>query len=175
MDDAHRERLCAARNFHPDPPHPDEAESRAGEIAAEQLRSSPALAPAPLAHEAVRRHEVSAARKDQRQRQVGNGSVEHARRIGDGDPARSARGDVDRVVADPVVGDEPEVGEEVELFRADPDDRRDEHVDARQRLRGWPRVQQLGLRELVPRRTGKPLRCRDAHTAVSPEAVAERA
>jgi hypothetical protein len=76
---------------------------------------------------------VPAAGQDQREREVGDGRIEDAGGVRHRDPALAARCDVHGVVAGAVVGDEPQVGEEVELLRADPHDDRDQYLDAGQR------------------------------------------
>jgi len=118
---------------------------------------------------------VAAAGEDQREREVGDRRVEDARRIRHRDPAVAAGSDVDSVVADAVVRHQTQVGEEVELLRADPGDDCHEHLRARHRPRRRPRVQHLDLRQLVPCLSGQALRGDDAHAAVSPEPVAKRA
>jgi hypothetical protein len=166
--DAHPERVGAPGDLGADPPHPHQPERRAGEVAAEQLGSRPAALPAPFAHEAVRLDEVAAAGEDQREGQVGHRRVEDARRVRDGDPALAAGGYVHGVVADAVVRHEPQVGEEVELGVADPDDDRHERLDAREWLPRRPGLEELDLRELIPRRSGEPLRRGDPHRGSIP-------
>src|SRR5438270_13771777 len=99
MDDAHAEPLGPLRDLRPYSPPADEPERRAGQVAAEQLRLGPAALPAALAYAAVGSEEVAAAGEDQREREVGDGSVEDARRVGYHDAARAAYRDVDGLVA----------------------------------------------------------------------------
>ena len=114
-------RRATSRPIRPKPTSPSR---RAGEVAAEQLRARPVVLPAAVADPPVGRDDVPARREDQREREVGDGGVEDARRVRDGDAALAARLDVDEVVADAVVRDEAEVGEELELVRADAGDGR---------------------------------------------------
>ena len=131
VENAHPERFCAQRHLRSDPSHADQAEGRTCEIAAEQLGPRPAVTPAPLADEPVRLDEVPAACEHQRKREVGDGRVEDAWSVRDRDTALAAGRDVHRVVADPVVGQEAEVWEQIELLFAHPHDDRNEHLDAR--------------------------------------------
>ena len=117
--DVHPEDLGAPGDLSADPSEADEPEPGAREVAAEELRACPVVLPAALADPPVGRDDVPAGREDQREREVGDGGVEHAGRVRDGDAALAARLDVDEVVADAVVRDEAEVGEEVELGGAD--------------------------------------------------------
>ena len=163
MDDAHPERLRAPGDLGADPSQPDEAERRACEVASEQLGPCPAALPATLAHEPVRLDEVAAAGEDQREREIGHRGVEHAGCVRHRDPALAARGNVHTVVADAVVRHQPQAGQEVELVRPDCDDRLDQDVDTRPRLRRRPGLEQRHFRQLCPRRPGERLRGDDRH------------
>src|SRR5262245_44008487 len=77
VDHTHSERLRPGSDLRADPSHAYEAECRAGEIAAEQFRLRPAAPPALVANKAIRRDEVAAAGKDQREREVRHGCVEN--------------------------------------------------------------------------------------------------
>ena len=65
-------------------------------------------APAPGAHELVALDEPAPRREHQREREIRRRRVEHARRVRHRDAARTARVDVEPVVADAVVRDEPQ-------------------------------------------------------------------
>jgi len=106
---------------------------------------------------------MPAAGEDQGEREVGDCGVEHARRVRHGNAALAAGGDVHAVVADAVVRHEPQVGQEVELARADRDDGFDEDFDAGERRGGRPGVEQRHIRQLLPRRPRERLRRRDRH------------
>jgi hypothetical protein len=81
-----------------------------------------------------------------REGEIGDRGVEDAWRVRDGDARAAALLDVYEVVADAVVRDETEVGEELELSGSDAGDRDGEDVDACLRLRWWPRIDDTRLR-----------------------------
>ena len=163
VDDAHPERLGPLGDLGADPSQSDETERRARQVAAEQLGSRPPALPAALAHESVRLDEVAAAGEDQREREIGHRRVQHARRVRHCDSAIEARSDVHAVVADAVVRHQPQVGQEVELIRADRDNGLDEYLDAGKLLRRRPGLEQGQVRQLFPRRPREHLRRGDRH------------
>src|SRR5579884_242524 len=113
MDDEHPECLGPPSDFRADPPLADETECRAREVAPEQLGARPAVAPTPVAYEAVSCDEMSPAGEDQGEREVGDCGIEDTRRVRDRNPALAARTDVHVVVAHAVVRDKAEIGQEL--------------------------------------------------------------
>ena len=126
------EALGAPRDRAPDPPQPDDPERGARELVGhEALR--PGRAPAARAHQAITFHHAPPGREDQREREVGGRVVEHARRVRDDDAPRGARRDVDPVVADAEVRDDPEAGKQVERHGLVGDDERPRRPGAARR------------------------------------------
>ena len=165
-DDPHPEHLGAPRDLLPDPAEADEPERRAREVAPEQLGLRPVALPPPSRIQPVRGDEVAAAvaRISASVRSATAASSTPGVFV-TAIAARAARLDVDSVVADAVVRDEPQVGEEVELARPDLDDRLDQHVDAGQRARPAATTRAAHARQLVPRRPRERLRRGDPHGA----------
>jgi hypothetical protein len=94
-------------------------------------RPRPDAVPAPVTDEPIAGHEEPPAGEHQRERELGDGRVEDAGRVRHRDPACATGGNVDVVVADAVVRDESEIGEEVELVRPDANDGLEQDLDAR--------------------------------------------
>ena len=90
-----------------DAAEPDEPERRAVHVAAEVLHDPPAL-PAVAAQVGFGVVREAGRGEDQQEREVGGGLVEHARRVADRDAELGGRGDVDVVVADRDVRDDPQ-------------------------------------------------------------------
>ena len=98
-----------------DPPEADDAERRAAQVAPEERRSPTTTCPSvPPARVRRPRRRRRAYGEQQRDREIGGRGVEHARRVRHRDAARAARVDVDLVVADAVVRDEPKRRQAVE-------------------------------------------------------------
>ena len=145
-EDLHVESHGAARDRGSDAAQSDDAERGPAHLA-----SGYESAPASRADEPVAGGHAAPRREHERHREVGGGPVEHARRVGDGDAPLVRGGDVDAVVADAVVRDQPQgrVQGEVDGLVHD-----DEDVDVGpRRIRG----RDLDAAELAPRRAGERL------------------
>ena len=105
---AHLERPGPACDGGADASQADDPQRRARHLAAEKRALRPGRAPAAGAHEHVSFHDPATDGEHQRDREIGRRGVEHPRRVRDRDAARPARVDVDAVVADAVVRDEPQ-------------------------------------------------------------------
>jgi hypothetical protein len=138
---------------------PDDPERRSRDLARLQLHLGPRGAPTAGADEPVAGDDTAAGGEDERHREVRCRRVEDTGRVRHCDAARRTRCDVDSVVADAVVRDQPERRIEVEVDGLVHDH---EHVDVGPRPVGGP---QLDLRELLPGRAGKRASRPDLHGA----------
>ena len=95
---AHAERACALRHRLADRAESDDAERRAGQIAAEQQLGRP-LAPAPLAHQAVGFHDATRRGKQQCESELRRGVCQDAGRVTHRDAAGGRRHEIHVVEA----------------------------------------------------------------------------
>ena len=165
----HREPVGPPGHLPADPAVADEAEDRPVDVAGEMVGEPPARPPAgPQVGLRLRRQ--PGRRQDQQERQVGDRLVEDARRVADGHAERGGRADVDVVVADRGVGDDPKVPGRAGLEQRPPDrigELAEDGVDVRRRRRelaGRPRRVLWALDHL---HSGRPQRVERARREVS--------
>ena len=128
VEHGHVEACGAARHGLSDAPEAEDAERRSVDLLAEKWLGI--RRPLSGAHVSVRLDHAAARGKDQRPGEVRGGAVHHARRIRHQDRPRRAGGDVDVVVADTDVADDPEARATREQRRIDAIRRRDQRAVA---------------------------------------------
>ncbi len=123
-------------------------------------RLRPVRAPRPRADVPVARDDAAADGEHERDGEVCRRRVEDAGRVRDRDASGRAGADVDAVVADAVVRDEPQRGEAVEVERP-----RSSTTSTSTSSRRAVGRADLDLAELVPRRAGQPPGRKHLHPA----------
>ena len=107
VEHAHREAVRAPGDGLADLAEADDPQRGVMQVAAEQQRRIPRLPPA-LAHKPIGFDDAARGREQEREREVGRGLGEDARRVADGDAAGRGGGQIDVVVADGDVADDAE-------------------------------------------------------------------
>jgi hypothetical protein len=119
VQDSHLERASATPDRLSYPAEADDAERRSSHVTTEEVGVGPATRPASGADRPVARDDAPSRREDERERQVGCGGIEDAGRVGHHHAASRGDADVDRVVADPEVRDQPEIGQAIQSVFVD--------------------------------------------------------
>ena len=105
----HVEPARSARDDAPDPTHAQDAESLAGDLRAHHERRAPVL-PQALAHKLFPFTCAARGADHQHHGEFGRRVRQHIRRVGHDDPSCARGFQVDMVVADGEVGDDPDLG-----------------------------------------------------------------
>jgi hypothetical protein len=133
-----------------DTPETEDAERRSGHLLGKSALG-PGRCPAAGADEPVALDELPPGREDECDGQIRRGAVEDARRVRDDDATLGAGAEIDAVVADAEVGDDPQIGKKVERHGLVRDE---EGLDVGARSVESRKRQQFEVVELVEGRPG---------------------